>query len=299
MSVRAWTVNGSSIVDLESSPTSSPGLGVSTDFASWLHRLAHESSNPLLKSQIAVLIAQDSTLLRRGPELLQAILDVLNPTSPEHAFDRMDDHTTFVQSDGETGSQCLRRFLFVSQCHERANQVHLSLATQRTQLLFAFRKGPCRSVLKPLFTKIALGRRLPKVDRLLSDCSLDDLASAVDFYLLSTHNNPDHFKNQCLQKGKTVEWLRPHGAVQLPSGATSTTPARRAGGSGSAAPPSTPAPSASSGSRSATSFLDALKPFEDGKVPSDQIKDFHKRFACPFCLHRREHNRAAESACPC
>ena len=77
----------------------------------------------------------------------------------------MDDHTTFVQSDGETGNQCLRHFLFVSQCHKRPNQVQLSLATQRTQLLFAFRKGPYRFVLKPLFTKISLGRRLPKVER--------------------------------------------------------------------------------------------------------------------------------------
>ena len=51
-------------------------------------------------------------------------------------------------------------------------------------------------------------------------------------------------------------------------------------------------------SGSAMTILKALKPFKDGKVPSEQIKDFHKRFACPFCLHRREHNRAAESARP-
>ncbi|CAB9505307.1 hypothetical protein SEMRO_227_G092230.1 [Seminavis robusta] len=231
---------------------------------------------------ITDLLQREHSLKRRGPELLQAVLDTFLPVTSDRVDDRFADVSTLVQEQREYCVSFLLRLRFFNRQYGAASGAILPETVLRGWFVAGtVRHGPYRSILSKCYTRlIRPGGKLAGTPTL--DCTIDQLAEHFDNILTGAENS----KYYCDSKLLTGE--SPIRAYTTASrGKAHQASSVRAGSPGE---PRGVAFQTSLDPADPMAIVNALKPFEDVEVTKEQAQNVLYHFACPWCVIARHKN---------
>ena len=287
----AWHVNGQPISSCVATPEGEKT--VTADFARCV--VASASSCREAKDRVHTLITATPTLTTLGPEVLLAIVDDLIPTSAENYHLRYADVFHTIQGNCETCKEYLTRIKFSLSRFAQCEGGYVVPDMQVRDLLYnGIHRGPYGKAISGLFKAIGSDRTLPRAKCAFQACTSMQFAEAADHYLLSKTQNK-FFQDGKLVEGETVEFIQPDGPslrFKAPTGfasaGRSVGQARRAGATSAATPP------ASVDLSSEDALCEAVAKFENGVPTAEQLKAFHRRYSCPFCLYMRKDSGSSD-----
>ncbi|CAB9499769.1 hypothetical protein SEMRO_68_G038160.1 [Seminavis robusta] len=138
---------------------------------------------------ITDLLQREHSLKRRGPELLQAVLDTFLPVTSDRVDDRFADVSTLVQEQREYCVSFLLRLRFFNRQYGAASGAILPETVLRGWFVAGtVRHGPYRSILSKCYARlIRPGGKLAGTPTL--DCTIDQLAEHFDNILTGAENS--------------------------------------------------------------------------------------------------------------
>ncbi|CAB9516347.1 hypothetical protein SEMRO_776_G200930.1 [Seminavis robusta] len=226
------------------------------------------------------LIQREQGLKRRGPELLQAILDTFLPITSDRMDDRFADVSTIVQEQREYCTSFLLRMRFFSRQYGAASGVTLPDNVLRGWFISGIvRHGPYRSILGKSYTRlIRPGGKLNGIPTI--ECTLDQLAEHFDNILTGAENNKYYSDSKLLAGESPIRAYSTRGKAHKVGSASSDSPSESRG----------VANQSSLDLTDPMALVHALQPFEDVHVSKEQAQNVMYHYACPWCVIARNKN---------
>ncbi|CAB9528683.1 hypothetical protein SEMRO_2290_G322190.1 [Seminavis robusta] len=238
---------------------------------------------------ITDLLQREPTLKRRGPELLQAVLDTFLPITSDRVDDRFADVSTVVQEQREFCASFLLRLRFFNRQYGAASGNPLSESTLRGWFVAGtVRHGPYRTVLSKCYARlIRPGGKLNGTPTL--QCTLDQLAEYFDNILTGAENNKYYSDSKLLSGEAPIRAYSLRGKGQKTGSVCDGSPGEPRG----------VAFQTSLDVTDPMALVDALRPFEDINVTKEQAQNVLYHYACPWCAiaHNKNPNRHHMSNC--
>ncbi|CAB9521703.1 Reverse transcriptase (RNA-dependent DNA polymerase) [Seminavis robusta] len=228
---------------------------------------------------ITDLLQRETSLKRRGPELLQAILDTFLPVTSDRVDDRFADVSTLVQEQREFCVSFLLRLRFFTRQYGAASGHMLSDSVLRGWFIAGtVRHGPYRGTLHRTYARlIRPGGKLNGTPTL--QCTLDSLAEYFDGILTGAENSKYYCDSKLLAGEQPIRAYAARGKAHKTS---SDSPSESRGVAFQT--------SSSLDTSDPMAVVDALRPFEDIHVTKEQAQNVMYHFACPWCVIARNKN---------